>query len=202
MISLIEYLWLALGVYWLLSAARSRATKASESRLSYWLRIGLLVVLFEFLFSSWGRLGWLGRRFLPATTGATWTGLVVVLVGLGLAAWARHCLGANWSSAVMLKQDHELITRGPYRWIRHPIYTGIAVGVAGTAVVIGEWRGIVALLAIACAHVFKARSEESLLEREFGESFRAHRRRTGMFLPRRKPEAAALNRSRGRAVGR
>lgn len=180
----VEYLWLALAVYWLISATQVKAAKASEDPLRYWLRMGLLVVLFEFLFSAWGRWGWLGRRFLPATASLGWVGLAVALAGLGWAAWARYCLGANWSSAVMLKQSHELVTRGPYRWMWHPIYTGIATGTIGTALVIGEWRALVALAGVLTAHGIKARQEESWLKREFGAAFEAHRRRTGMFLPR------------------
>lgn len=180
----VEFCWLAMAVYWLIGASQTKAAKASEGPLRYWLRMGFLVLLFEFLFSDWGRWGWLGRRWVPATATASWIGLGVVLAGLSLAVWARHYLGRNWSSAVMLKQEHTLVGRGPYRWIRHPIYTGMAVGLLGTAMVIGEWRAVVGFVAVLAAHVFKARQEERWLGREFGAAFEAHRRRTGMFLPR------------------
>lgn len=180
----VEYLWVALAIYWLVSARSVKRARERERDAAFWMRIILLVVIFEFLFSSWGSVGWLGERFLPATTAIAVAGVVIEIMGIALAAWARYCLGGNWSGAVTLKEGHELISVGPYKRIRHPIYTGIAVGLAGTAIFIGEWRGIVALAAIVTAHFFKARKEEAWLTREFGEKFQAHRARTGMFLPR------------------
>jgi protein-S-isoprenylcysteine O-methyltransferase Ste14 len=77
-----------------------------------------------------------------------------------------------------------LIGTGPYRWIRHPIYTGILLGLAGTALVVGEVRGLVGLAVAAAAFYRKARKEETWLNQEFGASFEAHAKQTGMFLPR------------------
>lgn len=184
MIQTIEYMWFALGLYWLASAQRIKRAKQTEGQAAHWLRIGLLVVLFDFLFSSWGRVGWLGERFVPASRAIAIAGVATVLVGLALAAWARSCLRGNWSSAVTIKEGHELIRMGPYKCIRHPIYTGMALGLAGTALAIGEWRGILAFAAVLTAHVIKARKEEQWLAREFGSAFDEHRSHTGMFLPR------------------
>jgi protein-S-isoprenylcysteine O-methyltransferase Ste14 len=180
----VQYLWIALALYWLVSARSVKRARERETGFAFWMRIVLLVVIFEFLFSGWGSVGWLGERFLPWTRAVAIVGLVIEIIGVALAAWARYCLGANWSGAVTLKEGHELISAGPYKRIRHPIYTGIAVGLAGTAIFIGEWRGVVAFAAIFISHFFKARKEEAWLTREFGPQFAAHRARTGMFLPR------------------
>lgn len=93
-------------------------------------------------------------------------------------------LGSNWSAAVTLKADHELIRSGPYRWIRHPIYTGILLAVIGTALALGEMRGILSFLLILAAFYRKARREERFLNQEFSEKFTAHIQSTGMFLPK------------------
>jgi protein-S-isoprenylcysteine O-methyltransferase Ste14 len=180
----VEYLWLALAAYWLISAVTVKRAKQREGRSSFWLRTIGLVVIFEFLFSSRGRIGWLGERFLPHKEMVAAIGLAVEAIGIALAAWARYCLGANWSGAVTLKEGHELISAGPYKRIRHPIYTGLALGLAGTAIFIGEWRAVVAFAVIFIAHYIKARKEESFLAREFGPAFEAHRAHTGMFLPK------------------
>lgn len=180
----VEYLWIGLAVYWLASARSVKRAREREAGVAFWIRIVLLVVIFEFLFSSWGRTGWLGARFLPETQAIAVVGLAIEIIGVALAAWARFCLGANWSGAVTLKEGHELIGSGPYQCIRHPIYSGIALGLAGTAVFIGEWRGVVAFAAMLISFFFKARKEEAWLAREFGPQFKAHRTRTGMFLPR------------------
>lgn len=180
----VQYIWIALAIYWFVSARHVKRSRERETDVAFWMRIILLVVIFEFLFSSWGSIGWLGERFLPATLEIAIVGLAIEIIGVALAAWARYCLGGNWSGAVTLKEGHELISGGPYKRIRHPIYTGIAVGLAGTAIFIGEWRGIVAFAAILISHFFKARKEEAWLTREFGPQFEAHRARTGMFLPK------------------
>jgi protein-S-isoprenylcysteine O-methyltransferase Ste14 len=180
----VQYPWIALAVYWLITALRAKRTKERESPASFWFRIVVVVGVFEFLFSDWGRIGWLGHRFVPRTPVVAWTGVVVEILGVLLAAWARYCLGANWSGAVTLKEGHELIGAGPYKRIRHPIYSGIALGLLGTAIVIGEWRGLLAFAVIFIAHFIKARKEEAFLAREFGPSFEAHRAHTGMFLPK------------------
>ena len=180
----VEYLWVALFAYWILSALRVKHTKQREGRSSFWFRTIALVVIFEFLFSPRGRIGWLGERFLPRTESVAAIGLAIEAVGIALAVWARYCLGANWSGAVTLKEGHELISAGPYKRIRHPIYTGFALAFLGTAIFIGEWRAVVAFAVITIAHYIKARKEEAFLAREFGPAFEGHRAHTGMFLPK------------------
>ncbi|MFZ0334496.1 MAG: isoprenylcysteine carboxylmethyltransferase family protein [Candidatus Acidiferrales bacterium] len=180
----VEYTWVVFAIYWLASAMKVKRSKQRESRAAFWLRTGLLVLIFEFCFSPWGRIGWLGARFLPRTLAVVAIGLAIEILGIALAIWARYCLGANWSGAVTLKEGHTLISAGPYKRIRHPIYTGLALAFAGTAIAVGEWRAVLAFAAIFIAHFIKARKEEAWLEREFGAEFEVHRAHTGMFLPK------------------
>ncbi|MGH9729765.1 MAG: methyltransferase family protein [Candidatus Acidiferrales bacterium] len=180
---LIGWLWLAFLIYWYAMAFTVKRAKQKESYAARILRPLLLVVAFEFLFANWD-LGPLDRRFLPSNLSVVITGAVLTALGMALAIWARQYLGRNWSGTVTLKKDHELIRTGPYARIRHPIYTGFQVALTGTALVIGEWRAIVALVIVLAAHFFKARKEEAWLAREFGPAFDEHRAHTGMFLPR------------------
>jgi protein-S-isoprenylcysteine O-methyltransferase Ste14 len=113
-----------------------------------------------------------------------WIAVALTAAGVGVAIWARWHLGANWSGVVTLKEGHELIRTGPYRSIRHPIYTGILLAILGTALAIGEVRGLVALAIAWGSFYFKARREESFLAQEFGPRFAEHQQHTGMFLPR------------------
>jgi protein-S-isoprenylcysteine O-methyltransferase Ste14 len=108
----------------------------------------------------------------------------ITAAGVVIAIWARWHLGSNWSGVVTLKEGHELIRTGPYRTIRHPIYTGILIGLLGTMVTIGEVRGLIALAVAWLSFYFKARREESFLAQEFGSAFAEHQRHTGMFLPK------------------
>ena len=150
-------------------------------------RMGQLLPMaagYTLMFSDAAHRGWLGMRFIPRLIETEIAGLFVTAAGLGIAIWARLCLGANWSAQVSIRADHELIRTGPYRWIRHPIYTGMLIGLAGTALVLGENRGIVSFAIAAASFYFKARKEEKFLAQEFGSRFQEHTQRTGMFLPR------------------
>jgi protein-S-isoprenylcysteine O-methyltransferase Ste14 len=95
----------------------------------------------------------------------------------------RRHLGKNWSQAVTLKEDHELITSGPYALVRHPIYTGLLLAIVGCALARGEWRG---LLAVALAFVAlwqKLKLEEKWMRAQFGESYEAYSRRVAALVP-------------------
>ena len=84
----------------------------------------------------------LNARIFPENPVVLWIGLALTALGIGICIWARLSLGANWSGIVTLKQDHELVRKGLYRWIRHPIYTGILVGFIGTAMIKDHARGV------------------------------------------------------------
>jgi protein-S-isoprenylcysteine O-methyltransferase Ste14 len=107
--------------------------------------------------------------------------------GLALAIWSRRTLGRNWSGRIGLKRGHELVRSGPYALARHPIYTGVIVALAGTALYIGEWRALLALPMFALGFWLKAAREEALLESEFGTEYRDYRCETGMLVPRVRP---------------
>ncbi len=113
-----------------------------------------------------------------------WTGAVLAAVGVGFAIWARRHLGTNWSGVVTLKEGHELIRTGPYRRIRHPIYTGMLLALFGTVIEIGRVAGLIAFAIAWASFTMKARREESFLAEEFGEQFDVHRKESGMFLPK------------------
>lgn len=180
----IDALWMLFALYWLVSALKRKKTKQRETvvqRLGYVLP---LVVAFYLLSQPGAHFGWLGARFVPYSPAVEWIGVLLTAAGVGVAFWARWHLGANWSGTVTLKEEHELIRTGPYRAIRHPIYTGILVALLGTAVANGEVRALLAVGVAWISFYIKARREESFLAQEFGTGFAEHLRHTGMFLPR------------------
>ena len=180
----INTLWLIFVAYWVISALKRKKTKSRESaaqRLSY---VVPLVFTWILLFRDIPMPTWLNIRFVPDVAATEWIGVIITAAGVAIACWARHHLGANWSGVVTLKEGHELIRTGPYRNIRHPIYTGILLALLGTAVAVGEIRALIAVAIAYASFYTKARREESLLAREFGPNFAEHQRHTGMFLPR------------------
>lgn len=178
------YCWLVFGVYWLVSALKQKAEKTREPWLA---RLGhILPMAAAFLLFNWGvlRYRWLGARFVPFSTMVGVTGLAMTAAGVALAIWARWHIGQNWSAVVSIRAEHELIGTGPYRTMRHPIYTGGLLAMAGTGLLLGEVRVLVAFAIMWAAFYLKARKEEAWLEREFGERFTLHAKKTGMFLPK------------------
>lgn len=178
------WLWLIFALYWFVASRTTAKTKARESLLSSLPRNLLLALAGALLFAHSLSIGVLGRRFLPAQPGIWFAGVLLTAAGLALAFWARYNLGRNWSSQITLKEGHTLICTGPYKYLRHPIYSGILVAVVGSALTVGRYRTLLAVVLAFLGFWWKARQEDAWLARAFGEQFEQQRRRTGRLLPR------------------
>jgi protein-S-isoprenylcysteine O-methyltransferase Ste14 len=176
--------WYVFIAYWLIASLSVKRTKARERSADRLVTVVVVVLAFELLFANWLRVGVLRQRFVPQEMWIGWTGIVLTCLGVGIAIWARYCIGQNWSARVTLKEDHRLIRSGPYALVRHPIYTGMLLGTIGAALVAGEWRGILAVVLLLAAHSRKALREEGLLTKEFGEEYESYRLSTGFLFPR------------------
>jgi uncharacterized membrane protein len=176
-------LWLAWAIYWLVAAIGAKPTRYREpvsSRLLHLLPLFLGIAL---LVRPRPGFGWLDQRYLPQTPVWFFTGLGLTAVGLGFSVFARVWLGRNWSGTVTLKQDHELIRGGPYRWVRHPIYTGILLAVLGSAIATGEWRGPLGFALITISLLRKIKIEERVLTEQFGEAYKRYQAEVPALLP-------------------
>lgn len=177
--------WLAFVAYWVWSARGIKApvrTQAPWLRLlAYWLPLLLAVVLLGP--GEWFADSPLRERFVPKGIAVKATGLLLTVAGIALACRARHLLGRNWSSEVQIKQGHELIQAGPYRLVRHPIYTGLLLAFLGTALKVGDWRGLLAVAIVFASFWFKLRQEERWLLESFGAPYADYMRRTRALIP-------------------
>jgi len=179
----IRYTWEALGLVWLVGLAFTKRTVRSQNPGTRLFHLALIVLGFTLLSDRWLTQGWLGIRFIPRVASIEMTGLVLTLAGCAFAIWARLTLGGNWSGRATVKADHELITRGPYAIARHPIYTGLLVAVAGTALANGEWHAVVAIIVIGLAFLVKMSQEERLMMQTFPAAYPAYRQRVKALLP-------------------
>ncbi len=184
LLRLLEYVWAAFGLYWIAAARRRKATQTGESPLYRLLRLAILVITFTLLFWNRAAVGVLAPRFVPQLPAIAYAGFLATLAGLAIAVWARIHLGQFWSDKVVLKVDHQLVRTGPYAYMRHPIYSGVLLGVAGTALVLGEWRGLLAFLLLFTNYWVKAEREERILSARFGQEFHDHQQQAGFLFPR------------------
>jgi protein-S-isoprenylcysteine O-methyltransferase Ste14 len=176
-------LWLAWLAYWVIAARNVKATSRREGFATMMLNRIFVIVGVLLLVVGHRSLRWLNERFVPPTVTAYWLGLFIVAAGLAFAVWARVYLGRNWSATVTIKQDHELVRTGPYGVVRHPIYTGILLALLGTAIAIGEWRGLLAFASIAIGFLFKIGTEERFMGEIFGERYARYRAEVPALIP-------------------
>lgn len=174
--------WCVFFVVWLVSAFRTKTTLQRQSpaaMLAHRLPIGFgwwLLIIFK-----WSPF--LNRQILQRTAFLEAFSVVLCACGLGFTIWARQTLAGNWSSDVTLKRGHELIRTGPYRIVRHPIYTGLLVMVLGTAIFIGQMRGVLSLLLVTLGFWIKLRQEERLMMQHFPEAYPNYRREVKALIP-------------------
>ncbi len=125
----------------------------------------------------------LNLRVIPHVNAIAWTGVVLCIAGLLFCFWARFTLGSNWSGVVTFKGGHELITRGPYAIVRHPIYTGLLIMLVGTVIVFGHVAGIIALPLVFWGLWIKLRYEEKLMLEKFPTEYEVYSRRVKRLIP-------------------
>jgi protein-S-isoprenylcysteine O-methyltransferase Ste14 len=179
---LIAAIWIAWLAYWLVAARDVKRTRWRETGVARALYVVPLLLCGVLL---------AGGRFLPSILTARLVppgpllpllGALAAAIGIACAVWARRHLGRNWSGTITLKQDHTLIRSGPYRIVRHPIYSGLLLALVGTAAAIGEIRGV---LAVACALVGVLRKihvEEQRMSETFAE-YRQYQKETAALIP-------------------
>lgn len=182
-IRLIYDCWAVLLAVWLISALRVKRTAEREParewirhRLPLW--CAYLLLLAPALDFTPLRLGIIAQAaWVPGA------GVGLTALGLILCLWARFRLGGNWSATVTVKQGHTLVTAGPYRWIRNPIYTGMLLMFVGTALVVARGRGWLAVALLLAALAVKIRQEERFMLRQFPREFPAYRQRSWALVP-------------------
>ena len=125
----------------------------------------------------------LSARVIPHMEVIAWAGAGLCVAGLGFCIWARVTLGRNWSGAVTLKEGHELIERGAYRLVRHPIYTGLIAMFLATVIVLGHAGGIAGLVLVFISFWIKLSDEERVMLKQFPDQYAAYQQRVKRIVP-------------------
>jgi protein-S-isoprenylcysteine O-methyltransferase Ste14 len=180
---LLALIWLAWVVSWVVAAFWSGRTKAHVPTWDSWVyRLPILIGAI-FLMPLTARLFDAVPLYRVGNLGTYVLALVTVL-GISFTWWARIHLGRFWSNAITHKEDHRIIDTGPYGMVRHPIYTGLIVGILATGLAVGTWTAILGALFVSFGEWQKARMEEGFLSVELGqEAYRNYSRRVPMIVP-------------------
>jgi len=168
--------WALFWAYWLASAFSVKRGRVPWSR-EFAIRVMAAVVVAALV-----RAGVFRTHGVTSDPWRGGAGLILWAVGLAFAVWARVHLGRNWGSPMSQKEDLELVTSGPYRLVRHPIYTGILVAGAGTAVAL-SWTWLIVVAFFAAYFGYSAVVEERNLAKRLPDSYPAYRSRTKMLVP-------------------
>jgi protein-S-isoprenylcysteine O-methyltransferase Ste14 len=155
-----------------------------EGRLHRGLRlaVGIPFMAIFFAYMVWPDVAAWARLTLPAW--ARWIGAVFSVLSLPLIWWVQRSLGSNFSTTLHVREQHSLVTDGPYRWVRHPMYTVLFIWIMAFLLLTANWFiGGVPLLAFCLIVATRLKNEEATMIEKFGDEYRQYMQRTGRFLP-------------------
>lgn len=165
--------WAAFFAYWLIAAFKvKQGARTGRARPP-----GLVIIVAFVLLRVFG-----ANSLAVHSVVLEVVGMVILVAGLGLAVWARICLGGNWGMPMTEKREPELVTSGPYRFVRHPIYAGFLLAVLGTALVTNLFF-LIALAVMTVYFAYSASVEERTMTQSFPAAYPSYRARTKMLIP-------------------
>jgi protein-S-isoprenylcysteine O-methyltransferase Ste14 len=174
-------LFLAFSIYWAIAARNSAPTKNAEAVSSTVVHQSLLAVALVLVFYPVpGLTGW----FIPEQfQAAVPIGVGIEAASIALAVWARRHLGRNWAAEVRIGEGHELVRSGPYRRLRHPIYTAMLGMFVGSAIASSQYHALLGVALLFVAYIRKTRLEEDILAQTFPADYASYRRGTWRLVP-------------------
>lgn len=173
-------LWLLVIQYWSIPLKNAPAAKSTESPKSRQLHERLLLLAILLLFIP---IPGLTHRLVQPTLALVVTGLTIQVASMALYYWARQHLGRFWSGAITITAEHKLIRTGPYRLLRHPMYTAVLGMFVGTVVVSWQIHALVGLVLGIAVYLRKIRIEERTIRKAFGADYESYRRKTWRLIP-------------------
>ena len=157
----------------------THVNKQQEKRLFGLFALAFLLLPLYFL------TPWIDFASVPLPGWLRWGGAVITALGIFLFGWSHQALGQNWTAILALAKEHALVQAGPYKYVRHPMYSAFFVMGIGLALLSANW--LVALIYLAPLTVMYAARvalEEKMMSERFGESYRQYMERTGRLWPR------------------
>ena len=182
-----DLLWIAVMIIFTVGALRTKRTVQSQSVRSVLVQSGFVALGLYLLFAARVMLGgpdtWFDRPIIPVNVETVLVGFLAVLCGIAFTVWGRLTLGSNWSGVITLKEDHTLVRRGPYRIVRHPIYTGLLLALLGSALERGRVGSMLGVVVCGFGLWLKSRTEERFMVQRFGDQYLRYRREVKGLVP-------------------
>ena len=181
--SIINICWAVFLLYWIFSSFFVK--KAVTKRGPGWIlwRIAVVAFIIAFIrFDKSGAVSFFTSVFYSLFSFQT-LGTVLTVLGLLVSIWARIYLGSNWSGYVTYKKDHELVTAGPYRFIRHPIYTGMILMFTGAVLYYGMPLLFIIYAIMAGVFIWRIWKEEKIMTKLFGKKYLDYMKKTKALIP-------------------
>jgi protein-S-isoprenylcysteine O-methyltransferase Ste14 len=180
---IISWAWIAIFIIWMAAAVTSKRT-VRRAPIGFRLAQAAMGVAAGSLFFGWGQERTpLGYFLIRRSMDSAYVGLTMTLAGLAFTLWARFVLGRNWSGTVTVKENHELVRSGPYRLVRHPIYTGFLFALLGTAIVRGDLSAFLGFALATLTLKLKSLTEESFMTDQFGEQYATYKQGVKALIP-------------------
>jgi protein-S-isoprenylcysteine O-methyltransferase Ste14 len=181
----VGYLWGIFWIYWIITGIRTRrnteSEKVGQKPIQRFLQLFFVIVAFWLSLSLYDNLSlW---KLIIQGQYIKIIGFLLLFLSLAFSVWARVILGKNWSGVIQKVQGQRLITKGPYRYIRNPIYTGIIGGFIGTFIIVGTLASLLGMLIIIVTYILKTVKEERFLVESFGDEYIEYKKRTWALLP-------------------
>lgn len=181
--TIVSACWVIFILTWVIAALFTKRTVYRESAAQRFRYVVPILLGWLLVFNDYRLQSSLHRRIIPENSIVSAAAAIICLAGLGFCLWARATLGRNWSGTVTLKEDHELIVRGPYRLVRHPIYTGLQGMMLATALLHGRVAALIGLGLVFVSLLIKAVGEEQLMLRQFPGQYPAYQQRVKRIIP-------------------
>ena len=172
--------WIIFILFWIVSAFDTKRY-ARRNAGSFAVRLLMSLAIILFFSSKTVQHYFVGAQTSIAVPAVQWSGVALCALGIAFAIWARVHLGRNWGMPMTLKHEAELVTTGPYAYVRHPIYSGFILSALGSALVSVWW--VVPLVFFSAYFIYSGRTEEKIMLKEFPNQYPEYMKKTKMLVP-------------------
>ena len=179
--NIITTYWIVFLVVWAIGVFFQKRSQ-EKPILSNIFHFLLIFVSLSILFASQG-IPFLNKIIIRVSLAVNILSVMFSTLGLIVSVYSRIVLGSNWSGSAVIKKEHELVTKGPYKYVRHPIYFGIVLLYIGTAIATGNLGGIIGFMILIVEFSLKIKEEEKMMKRQFGKRYLYYMKSTKALIP-------------------